>query len=201
MGRMSRRQLGGLAFGVMMVTGARWSIAGEIGETAIGDPAAPVTLIEYSSLSCPHCARFHNDVYPALKERYIDTGKVRMIFRDFPLNQPALQATVVAHCGGSERYVGFIDVMFKTQANWSQSPDPVSELKQLAKLGGLGEEQVDACLNDQALVDSIIQGRLDGQTEHDVQSTPTFVINDEVYTGNRSIDEFAAIIEPLASGS
>ena len=201
MGRMSRRQLGGLAVGLVAASGAKWSMAGEIGETAIGDPAAPVTMIEYSSLSCPHCARFHNDIYPALKERYIDTGKVRMIFRDFPLNQPALQATVVAHCGGSERYVGFIDVMFKTQATWSQAPDPVSELKKLAKLGGLGEEQVDACLNDQALVDSILQGRLDGQEEHNVQSTPTFVINDKVYIGHRSIDEFAAIIDPLISGS
>ncbi|MGI9503671.1 MAG: DsbA family protein, partial [Geminicoccaceae bacterium] len=114
-------------------------------------------------------------------------------------NEPALQATVVAHCGGPERYVGFIDVMFKMQAIWSQAPDPVTELKQIARLGGLGEEQVDACLSDQSLVDSILQGRLDWQKEHKVQSTPTFVINDEVYPGNRSIDEFAAIIDPLVS--
>lgn len=172
-----------------------------IGETAIGDPGAPVTMIEYSSLSCPHCARFHSDTFPALQERYIETGKVQMIFRDFSLNEPALQATVVAHCGGAERYVGFIDVMFKMQATWSQAPDPVTELKQIARLGGLVEEQVDACLNDQGLIDSILEGRQNGQNEHKVQSTPTFVINDEVYPGNRSIEEFAAIIEPLLSGS
>jgi len=105
----------------------------------------------------------------------------------------------VAHCGGPERYVGFIDVMFKTQANWAQSDDSVSELKKLVRLGGLSEEQVDACLNDQSLVDSILEGRLKWHQEHNVQSTPTFVINDEVYPGNRSIDEFALIIEPLLS--
>ncbi len=197
MERISRRQLGFLTIGLAFAAGAGRSWAGEVGETAIGDPNAPVTMIEYSSLSCPHCANFHNNIYPELKKRYIDTGKLRMIFRDFPLNQTAVQATVVAHCGGPERYIGFIDVMFKTQATWARSQDTVSELKKLARLGGLREEQVDACLNDQNLVDNILKGRLAWQNEHNVQSTPTFVINDQVYSGNRSIDEFAAIIEPL----
>lgn len=201
MERLSRRQLGVLAFGFAVAAGSSRTFAAEIGEMAIGDPDAPVTMIEYASLSCPHCAQFHTDTFPELKKRYIETGKVRMIFRDFPLNQPALQATVIAHCGGAERYVSFIDVMFKMQATWSQAPDPVTELKQIAKLGGLSEEQVDACLADQSLVDSILEGRLEGQNEHKVQSTPTFVINDEVYPGNRSIDEFAAIIDPLVGGS
>lgn len=196
---ISRRQLGFLTVGLAIAAGSGRSWAVDAGETAIGGSTAPVTMIEYSSLSCPHCANFHNNTYPELKKRYIDTGKVRMIFRDFPLNQPAVQATVVAHCGGADRYVGFIDVLFKTQANWAQSHDTVSELKKLARLGGLSEEQVDACLNDQSLVDSILQGRLKWQKEHNVQSTPTFVINDQVYPGNRSIDEFAAIIEPLLS--
>jgi len=197
MERISRRQLGFLTIGLAFAAGASRSWAGEVGETAIGDENAPVSMIEYSSLSCPHCANFHNNTYPELKKRYIDTGKVWMIFRDFPLNQPAVQATVVAHCGGPERYVSFIDVMFKTQATWAQSPDSVSELKKIARLGGLSEEQVDACLHDQELIDGILRGRLAWQQEHDVQSTPTFVINGEVYPGNRSIDEFAAIIEPL----
>lgn len=199
--RMSRRHLGFLTIGLALAAGSGRSRADGVGETAIGDPDAPVTMIEYSSLSCPHCANFHNNTFPELQKRYIETGKVRMIFRDFPLNQPAVLATVVAHCGGPERYVGFIDVMFKTQATWAQSHDPVSELKKLARLGGLREEQVDACLNDQNLVDSILKGRVDWQREHDVRSTPTFVINNEVYPGNRSIDEFAAIIEPLIGGS
>ncbi|MEM9628108.1 MAG: DsbA family protein [Pseudomonadota bacterium] len=201
MQRLSRRQLGFLTMGLVAAAGSSRSWAGDVGETAIGDPNAPVTMIEYSSLSCPHCASFHNNTYPELKKRYIDTGKVRMIFRDFPLNQPAVLATVIAHCGGSDRYIGFIDMMFKTQATWAQSHDPMSELKKLARLGGLSEERVDACLNDQDLVDGILQGRLDWQKEHNVQSTPTFVINDEVYPGNRSIDDFAAIIEPLIGGA
>ncbi len=190
-----------LALGTLLLWEIGTARAGDINEHAIGDPDAPVTMIEYSSLTCPHCASFHNDVLPELQKRYIDTGKVRMIFRDFPLNEPAVQAAVVAHCAGPERYVGFIDVMFRTQASWSQATDPMNELLQLAKLGGLSEEQVDICMNDADLVDGILKGRLDAHHDHKVQSTPTFVINDEVYPGNRSIEDFARIIEPLLGGA
>ncbi len=201
MAQISRRRLGLLTLGVAMVAGSVRPHAAPPLETALGAPEAPVTMIEYSSLTCPHCARFHNDICPALRERYIDTGKVQIIFRDFPLNEPALDATVIAHCGGPDRYVSFVDVLFKTQANWSQSEDYLSALKQLAKLGGLSDEKVDACLQDQALIDSILQVRQSAAQEHQVRSTPTFVINDKVYPGNRSIDDFAAIIDPLVDAA
>lgn len=177
------------------------SSAAEVGERAIGDADAPVTIIEYSSLTCPHCASFHNDVLPDLKERYIETGKVRMIFRDFPLNEPAVEAAVLAHCAGPDRYVGFLDVLFQTQPNWASSPAPREALKQLGKLGGLAESEMDACFNDESMVDAILQSRLVGQNEHQVQSTPTFVINGETHAGSRDIDAFAEIIEPLLGGS
>ena len=177
------------------------SSASEVAERAIGDADAPVTIIEYSSLTCPHCATFHNEVLPDLKEQYIETGKVRMIFRDFPLNEPAVDAAVLAHCAGPDRYVGFLDVLFQTQASWASSPDPRQALKQLGKLGGLDEGQMDACFNDESMVDGVLQSRLEGQNEHKVQSTPTFVINGETHAGNRSIDEFAEIIDPLVGGS
>jgi protein-disulfide isomerase len=177
------------------------SSAAEVGERAIGDENAPVTIIEYSSLTCPHCATFHNEVLPDLKEQYIDTGKVRMIFRDFPLNEPAVDAAVLAHCAGDDRYTGFLDVLFQTQPNWSSAANPRDALKQLGKLGGLSDSEMDACFNDESMQNAVLQSRLDGSNEHKVQSTPTFVINGEVYAGNRSIEEFAEIIDPLAGGS
>lgn len=177
------------------------SSAADVAERSLGDPDAPVTIIEYSSLTCPHCAAFHNEVLPDLKERYIETGKVRMIFRDFPLNEPAVDAAVLAHCAGEDRYVGFLDVLFQTQPNWSSAANPRDALKQLGKLGGLAESDIDACFNDEAMQNAVLQSRLDGSNEHQVQSTPTFVVNGEVYPGNRSIDEFAAIIDPLVGGS
>lgn len=177
------------------------SSAAEVEERAIGDPDAPVTIIEYSSLTCPHCAQFHTDVLPGLKERYIDTGKVRMVFRDFPLNEGAVDAAVIAHCAGPDRYVGFLDVLFQTQASWSTTPDHRSALKQLGKLGGLTDEQMESCLADESMVDAVLQSRLDGQNEHKIQSTPTFVIDGKTYPGSRDVDSFAEIIDPLLGGS
>jgi len=177
------------------------SSAGEVGERSIGAEDAPVTIIEYSSLTCPHCAAFHNEVLPDLKKQYIDTGKVRMIFRDFPLNEPAVDAAVLAHCAGDERYTGFLDVLFQTQPNWSSAANPREALKQLGKLGGLSDSEMDACFNDETMQNAVLQARLDGSNEHEVRSTPTFVINGEVYPGNRPIDEFAEIIDGLTGGS
>ncbi len=177
------------------------SSAAEVGERSIGDAEAPVTIIEYSSLTCPHCASFHNEILPDLKERYIETGKVRMVFRDFPLNEPAVEAAVLAHCAGPERYVGFLDVLFQTQESWASAGDTRAALKQLGKLGGLGDSQMDACFDDESMVDGVLQSRLVGQNEHQVQSTPSFVIDGQTYAGSRSVDEFAEIIDPLLGGS
>lgn len=170
--------------------------AAERVEQGLGDPNAPLTILEYSSLTCPHCAHFHSETLPALKERYIETGKVRLVYRDFPLDQRALEAAVLAHCGGPDRYYGFVDVLFKQQASWARAED-LGPLKQIGRLAGLTEEAMDACLADQALIDAILQVRLDGQEEYEISSTPTFVIGDEVVSGALGIDEFAEIIDPL----
>lgn len=166
-------------------------------ELGLGDPNAPVTITEFSSLTCPHCASFHTDTLPGLKERYIDTGKVRLVMRDFPLDETALKAAVIAHCAGPERYPRFVDVFFVQQRSWARAEDPIAALKQLAKLGGLGEAEVDACLADESLETQVLQSRLEAQQQYDIRSTPTFVIDGKTYAGNRSVDEFAAIIDPL----
>jgi protein-disulfide isomerase len=181
-----------------LAASATWpALAQTSGEQAIGDPAAPVTMIEYSSLTCPHCAAFHIDTLPELKKRYIDTGKVRLVLRDFPLDQTALQAAMIAHCAGDGRYAAFIDAMFASQRRWAAAADPVAALEQIALAGGLSREKVRACLADRALGDRVLQARLDGQRQHDIRSTPTFIIGGKSYPGNRTVEEFAAIIDPL----
>jgi protein-disulfide isomerase len=156
-----------------------------------------VTIIEYASLSCDHCGAFHRETLPALKERYIDTGKVKLAFRDFPLELGALRAAMIARCAGPERRYRFVDAFFSHQEGWSHAKDPLAALKQLAKLGGLGEAEIDACLADKSLEEAVLQSRLTGQSMFDVRSTPTFVIDGKTHTGNMSVEEFAAIIDPL----
>ena len=175
--------------------------AAEPSEQTLGDPNAPVTVIEYASLTCPHCAQFHNEVLPDLKERYIAPGKVRWVYRDFPLDERALMAAALAHCAGPDRYFGFLDVLFETQNGWARADDYVGALKKLGKLGGMSDEQMDQCLADDELTNGILQTRLDGQNEHQVSSTPTLVINGEVYSGSRSIDALSELIDPLLDNS
>ena len=177
------------------------SAAAEPQEQILGNPDAPVTIIEYASLTCPHCAHFHNDVLPELKERYIASGKVRLIFRDFPLDQTALAAAALAHCAGPEHFFSMIGVMFETQSNWARASDPIAALKQLGKLGGLTDQEMNACLADQQLTDGILRERLTGQNEYKIGSTPTFIIDGKAYPGARDADEFAKLIDPLLDQS
>ena len=182
---------------VLFVAVSGPAAAGEVREHVLGDENAPVTMIEYSSLTCPHCAAFHTDTLPELKERYVDTGKVRLVMRDFPLDQVALAGSVIAHCAGDDRYFRFIDAMFSAQAQWARSADPLESLLQLAQLGGLPREEALACLDDEAMGDAVLQVRLDGQNQYEIRSTPSFIINGELYSGNRSPDEFGEIFDAL----
>jgi protein-disulfide isomerase len=166
-------------------------------EHVLGDPAAPVTMIEYSSLTCPHCASFHTDTLPGLEERFIEPGKLKLVMRDFPLDQLALQAAVLAHCAGDERYFTFLNAMFANQQRWGRADDPLAALTQLAMAGGLSRDRIEACLADQEMEEAVLAMRLAGEREFEIRSTPTFIINGTSYPGNRTVDEFAQIIEPL----
>ena len=177
------------------------SSAAEPQERILGNPNAPVTIIEYASLTCPHCAQFHTEVLPQLKERYIANGKVRLIYRDFPLDQTALAAAALAHCAGPERYFSMLDVLFETQSNWARAGDPIAALKRLGKLGGLTEQEMAACLADEELTDGILRQRLAGQNEYDIGSTPTFIIDGKAYPGARDVEEFGELIDPLLDQS
>jgi protein-disulfide isomerase len=166
-----------------------------------GDPKAPITLIEYSSLSCPHCARFQKDVLPQIKKDFIDTGKVKLIQRDFPLNKPAVQAAQLAHCAGPMRYFALVDVLFKTQDQWL-TEDAVEKLAQIAATAGIDRPTFDACLANKDIEAQIVATRKAAEDAFQVNSTPTFIVNGVKREGEQSYDDMKALFAKLApSGS
>ncbi len=167
------------------------------GDIVIGKAEAPVTVVEYASLTCPHCATFQINTLPEFKKEYVDTGKVKVVFRDFPLDGVALRAAQIARCGGPDRAAGYVDVIFRQQSQWATSQDPIAALKQIGKFGGLSDAQMDACLADKSLEDAILKSRLDGQTKFKVNSTPTLVVNDKTYPGAASFADLKKIVDPL----
>ncbi len=166
-------------------------------EVVLGRPDAPATVIEYFSLTCPHCATFHRETLPIIKQKYIETGRLKWVLRDFPLDRYALVAAVLAHCAGPERYPAFVETFLETQAQWARSPDPLAALRTLAKLGGLSDEEMDACLADESMVDGILRMRLEGERTFGVDSTPTFIIAGQRHSGAIPPAEFERLLQPL----
>jgi protein-disulfide isomerase len=150
-----------------------------LGTRIIGDPDAKVTLVEYFSLTCPHCAGFHVDTYPKLKEKYIDTGKVKLEFRDFPLDQWALRAAALARCLPTKRYPAMISFLMEKQASWARVEDPLSELLRNGELAGVDRNSAKACITSDKLLDGIIAMRLVGSQKYDIKTTPSFLLDGE----------------------
>ncbi|MCW9032911.1 MAG: DsbA family protein [Rhodospirillales bacterium] len=170
-------------------------IGGLMGERVQGNVDAPVTLIEYSSLTCPHCATFHADALPKIKEKYIDTGKVRLVMRDFPFDRLGLTAAVAARCVDEKRYFGLLDVLFKQQRRWASDPDPIGALGRLTRLAGLSENAFKACLTNEELANKVLSRRIDAEKKYKVNSTPTFFINGEKVEGAQPFETFEKVIE------
>ncbi len=164
------------------------------GEMELGKPDAKVTIVEYASASCPHCAEFANVELPKFMKDYIDAGKVRLQFREFPHNDAAVGAFMVARCAPKEKYFPLVEVMFKTQQTWVASP--LEGLKAIALQSGFTEETFMACLNNQAVAKSITDERKRGEG-FGVQGIPTFFINGERYKGEYTFDEMKKVIDPL----
>src|SRR6185295_2060178 len=122
----------------------------------LGDPKAPITLIEYASFTCPHCGHFTVAVLPEVKKQWIDTGKVKLIYRDFPLDQTALKAAQLAECSGKDKYFGVIDMIFATQQKWAAASDPIGELAKSLRIAGMGDAEVKACLANDAVATGVI---------------------------------------------
>ena len=167
---------------------------GPLGEHIVGDPQAPVTIIEYASMTCPHCRTFHKDVYPAIKEKYIDTGKAKLYFREFPFDPAAAAAFMLAECSGEEKYFTMIDILFEKQSVWARGK-VVDELFKIAKLAGFTQESFQSCLQNQELLDNVLSIQNKAAEDYGVDATPTFFINGEKYSGNMSVEAMGEAIE------
>lgn len=168
----------------------------EIQPMVLGEPDAPVTMIEYASYTCPHCASFHEEVWPTLKEEYVDTGKVRFEYREVFFDRPGLWASMVARCGGGMRFFGITELLYENQAEWAQGePAQIADgLRRLGLSAGLTEADLEACLSDGATAQALV-ARFEAQSEEDgITSTPSFVIDGELVS-NRSLEEFREILD------
>ena len=167
-------------------------------DIAIGSAKAPVTITEYSSMSCPHCAAFGQNVFPMLRSKYIDTGKVRFVFREFPLDIKAAAASILARCAGkgdSEKYLGAVETLFKLQERlMAQTRDT---LIYVGKLHGMSEQEVETCEKDQAQFDKLTADQRYAHQELKVTSTPTFFLNGVRLQGSMSFEELEERIKPL----
>ncbi len=163
-------------------------------EYAMGPADAKVVLVEYASLTCPHCAQFHTSVMPGIKEEFVDTGKIRYVYRDFPLDRLALGAAMVARCAGRDSFFGFIDTFYAAQGQWSRASNPISALGNLAKLGGMSKSKFEACLKDIEIQNGILKQRLEASNEFKVQTTPTVFVNGERYGGGMTLDQMRTLL-------
>jgi protein-disulfide isomerase len=169
---------------------------GALPDKQLGKDDAKVTIVEYASMTCPHCAHFAATTFPDLKKKYIDTGKARYILREFPFDPSAEAGFMLARCA-KDNYFPMVDVLFRQQANWVGVQNTKDALLQISKLAGFTQESFEACLTDQKLLDDVRSVQKRGANEFKVDSTPTFFINGKTYKGAMSIEEMSAIIDPL----
>ncbi len=171
-----------------------------LGERSAGQANAKVTVLEYFSLTCPHCAAFHRETWPQVKEKLVATGTVKMVWRDFPLDQLALAAAQVARALPADRYEGFVSALFSTQDRWAfaRNVDNVAEIAKVAALAGMTRAQVDAAIGDQALARGILEMRAKAQQEFNVNSTPTFVFGNRPQPGAVTIERFTQLVNEAA---
>jgi protein-disulfide isomerase len=169
-------------------------------DRTLGSPKAPILMVEYAAPSCPHCAHFDKDIFPAVKRAYIDTGKIHYVFRVFPLGPVDVAAESIARCLPEDNYFQFIDLLFRNQAKWDPEfrvPDVHGGLVAMGRIAGLSEAQVDACIADQAAAQKITQVGTDATTRYSVNGTPTFIINGQIRGAFEDWQEFQAFIDPM----
>ena len=167
----------------------------------IGSPDAPITIIEYASMSCSHCADFHNNTLDDLKSEFIDTGKVRFVFRDFPFNYPALAGSMMMRCVPDDVRYDYMNALYKLQNNWviRDHAKTREELYKIMQSGGMKQDEFDKCLGDVNLENDLLEGVMKAQREYNIRSTPSFIVNGVLYSGNKNIKEFRQIIDKILS--
>ena len=167
----------------------------------IGNEDAKITIIEYASLSCSHCADFHVNTLETLKKEYIDTGKVKMVFRDYPFNYPALLGSMVLRCIPKNYRYDYMNALFKLQTDWvnKKNKKTIQELYKIMQSGGMTKDEYDACIYNTELENEILKGVMEAQNQFNIKSTPSFIINGKLIEGNKSIKEFRQIIDKILS--
>jgi len=170
---------------------------GPLPEISVGDPTG-VAVIEYGSLTCPHCAHFDKDVWPAFKANYVDTGKVRYIFREYSRNKLDVAAFMLARCAGDDKAFATIQLLFANQEQWAFVEKPIDALAETLRATGMTRDALIACLNNQAMANSLVQIVKNADEKYNIQGTPTFIIDGKIYGGALSIDDLNAIVKPLA---
>lgn len=172
---------------------------GAVPDNVLGDPNAPVTVVEYASLTCSHCRNFHDKTLPEVKSRFIDTGKIKLIYRDFPLDQYATAGAMLARCAGEGKYFPVVDAFFSKQNELLSAQDPFVWLQGFAKQVGFTQESMEACLSNQGLMDNVLAERQRASEKFGVSSTPTFFFNGRIKRGDLSIEEFEQELASLPS--
>ena len=166
-------------------------------EFFLGNKNAKIVVIEYASMTCIHCATFHKQVYPKIKKNYIDTNKIKFIFRDFPLDKQALFASVLAKCAPKDKYFNFVKLILTNQEKWISNDDTfMNKLRNIGKLAGLNENKINSCFKDEKIVNNIIRTRSIGEEKYNINSTPSLIINEKKYSA-MSYENFEKIIENL----
>lgn len=176
------------------------AVPSPLGDVELGNKNAKVNIIEYASMTCSHCATFHEKTFPELKKKWIDTGKVRFTLREFPLDPLATAGFMLARCAGGDKYYPIVDLLFSQQKNWAFSNKPVEALLSLVKQAGFSQESFEACLKNQQIYDAVNAVRDRAAQKFGVNSTPTFFINGQVYRGALSVEELDKILTPLVGG-
>ncbi|SFJ73449.1 DsbA family protein [Jannaschia pohangensis] len=170
----------------------------EIEDISIGDANAPVKVVEYASFTCPHCANFHRDTFKDFRRDYIETGKVHFTYREVFFDRYGLWAAMIARCAGQDRYFGVAEVLYQTQGEWARQGDPASVAASLKRIGaqaGLSAEQADACLQDGEMAQSLLAWYEGNASSDGIRSTPSFLINGEVHSGNMSLSQLGALVD------
>ena len=168
-----------------------------IEEMVMGDPDAPLTVIEYASFTCPHCASFHENTYGDLKKNYIDTGKIKFVFREIYFDKYGIWASMIARCAGPKKFFGLTDILLSSQSTWARAGDDlaiVNELSKIARLAGLEEEQIQSCLRDGDKIKALVAWYKDNATADGVRSTPSFMIDGQLYS-NMDYNEFSKLLD------
>ena len=166
-----------------------------MGDIVLGDPDAPLTVIEYASFTCPHCGSFALQTFPQVKEQYIDTGKVNFILREVYFDQYGLWASMVARCGGEKGFYPLAETFLSTQSTWTRADDIGHAIQQVGRRAGLSSDRLEQCLSDREFAKELLATYQENREADEVQSTPTFIINGEKFTGAMSFDQFSEILD------